>query len=161
MFLAPFVGNPFDPANYIFVNNDIKGSPGDQVDLGFFAAGTELIFGLFVSDTGNTFFTGPSGNNPDGIPHAQPVTDPVNDIDPFILATFLPTWAPGDGTIVGFEDRHANDPLNDFDYNDLIYSFTNIGPRQPQVPEPATLLLLGGGVAGFIARRRRANKRSL
>src|SRR5688572_15675220 len=61
-------------------------------------------------------------------------------------------------TVVGFEDRRSI-PLNDFDYNDHIFSFTNVGLKRPSVPEPATLLLLGGGVAGFIARRRRSNER--
>lgn len=159
------------PTGTIFTNS--TSSPGDTVNLGFFSAGTELTFGLLVHNSeipaDMTFFTGPGGPgslNPDLIAHALVSDDPFNDITspPFpagALAFLVLQGLLAGETVVGFEDRHALDPLNDFDYNDHIFSFTNVGLERPSVPEPATLLLLGGGVAGFIARRRRANKRSL
>jgi hypothetical protein len=121
--------------------------PGDQVNLGTYTAGTELIFGLFVQNTGDTFYTGPAALNPDQVPHALVITDPLVDIPGFL--PFLPTWGPGE-TIVGFEDLFGG---GDQDYDDLIYSFTNVGLEQ--VPEPVTVLLFGTGAAGLVVRSRR------
>lgn len=43
---------------------------GTVMNLGSFPVGQELIFGIYVRDTGNTFQMGPGGRNPDGSPHA-------------------------------------------------------------------------------------------
>jgi hypothetical protein len=153
-FLGDFAGFTsnlflFSPANglgTLFTNNG--GSiAGEQINLGTYTAGTELIFGLFVNDTGNTFYTGAGALNPDQMPHAQVITDPLVDI-PVMLA-LLPTWNPGE-TIVGFEDIFGG---GDFDYNDLVYSFTNVAVQQ--VPEPVTMLLVGTGAVGLAVRNRR------
>jgi len=47
---------------------------GSVVDLGAFAAGEELVFYIYVRDTGETFYSGPGSRNTDGIVHAA-VTD--------------------------------------------------------------------------------------
>lgn len=39
------------------------------VNLGFFAAGTELVFGIHVRNTGYTYYLGPASRNPDGLFH--------------------------------------------------------------------------------------------
>jgi hypothetical protein len=49
--------------------------------------------------------------------------------------TLTPAWAPGTA---------------DYDYNDVMFGY-----RAASVPEPATLLLVGMGIAGLIAQRRR------
>ncbi len=52
-------------------------------------------------------------------------------------------------TFVGWEDRIGGD----FDYNDLIFAFTD--PPNDPVPEPGTLAMFGLGFLGLAALRRR------
>ena len=47
----------------------------------------------------------------------------------------------------------ALQPCSDYDYNDLILSFTTTD--EPDVPEPATLTLLGAGLLAAAWARRR------
>ena len=71
---------------------------GAEVDLGAFKAGDELIFFIYVHDTGYTYYTGPGSRNPDGMVHAA-----VTDL--------------GDGAYhVGFEDLEGG---GDRDYDDI------------------------------------------
>jgi len=126
--------------NGSFIFNNHASAVGSVVDLGSFAAGTELIFQLHVNNTGNNFFTGPASRNPDNHEHAR-----VQD-----------EWEPG-RTLVSFEDLF-NGP---FVYNDLSFSFTNTRsvPVVPSIPEPQTyaLMLAGLGVMATLARRRKAS----
>jgi hypothetical protein len=117
----------FEPGEGMFIatNRDT----GSVVNLGSFAAGTEMVFRLFVLDTETSYFTGAASRNPDQIFHAN--------INPE-----SPTTA-----IVGFEDLYGG---GDFDYDDCTFRFTGVS-----VPTPGPIALAGlGGL--LIARRRRA-----
>jgi len=140
--LITFEGTDADYNSFIRVNGGSwifpnKTTPvGTTLDLGFFAAGTLLDIELKVVNTGHIFRTGPAAGNPDKHPHANVVYN----------------WKGQAGrTWVGFEDLYNG---GDKDYNDHMFSFTNI---TAQVPEPETygLMLAGLGVMGFLARRRR------
>lgn len=58
----------FSPVHrYLATNRD----SGGVINLGQFEAGSELVFGIWVRDTGHTFLMGPSSRNPDGLSHAS------------------------------------------------------------------------------------------
>jgi hypothetical protein len=142
--IATYQGNSADYSNDLslngtFIFNNHATAVGTTVNLGSFAAGTELIFQLHVNNTGYDYFTGPASRNPDNHEHAR-----VQD-----------NWLPGE-TLVSFEDLFNGA----FEYNDLSFSFTNTRsvPVVPGIPEPETyaLMLAGLGVLGAVARRRKA-----
>ena len=65
-----------------------------------------------------------------------------------------------DYTILGVEDIFSNTisgiprvGTSDYDYNDVIFGYRS---ATHSVPEPGTLLLLGMGIAGVVAQRRRS-----
>jgi hypothetical protein len=98
-------GNPGDdgnPENDRFLFNNHTSPVGSIVNLGMFAAGTELMFRLRVKNTNQDYFTGPASRNPDNHVHARVQAN----------------WMPGQA-LVSFEDLH-NGP---FHYNDLAFSF--------------------------------------
>jgi hypothetical protein len=155
-----YLDSPANGLGLIFQNH--VNAPGDTVSLGVFDAGTELIFRLFVLQTGDSFFTGGDHRNPDNLPHAY--------LDDSVV--------PG-STLVGFEDLFGG---GDFDYNDTVFRFTNVfagDPTTPQTdgnpppgdpgptydpgprgdltptPEPMTFVLSGSGLAALIRRRMR------
>jgi len=109
------------------------------------AKGDELVFGIFVNNTGDAFVTGPAGNNPDNFAHA--IVDYVEGQD-------------SDTAILGFEDLWGG---GDQDFNDAVFRITGgIGlEKLPAaagilaVPEPgsAILLLFGLISVAFVIRR--------
>jgi hypothetical protein len=126
----------------IFTNTTTP--PTTQVNLGNFAAGTELVFGIHVRNTGFTYYMGPGVRNPDGLAHAA--TD--NGLPP----QFPPYGAIPAGFVgVGFEDIFGG---GDLDYDDLGFAFSNV---RVQAPEPVSMSLLAIGLAGLGVRRMRRN----
>lgn len=145
---ATFIGQTAGYDNELFLDSPTASgrifhnhlnSPGDTKSLGSFNAGDELIFRLYVVNTGNTFFSGPADRNPDQMAHAM-VTDEATH------------------TVVGFEDLFGG---GDMDYDDTLFSFTNVrrDPPTHKVPDASsTLPLLSMGMAGVAYLRRRFAK---
>jgi hypothetical protein len=142
---------------------------GTAMDLGSFAAGTELVFKLIVHETGDVFYTGADSRNPDSVAHAM-------------------VYAGEEQVLIGFEDVFGG---GDFDYNDLIFAFTNVardeamvgggpggtsgstssgaatgaaggsgGVAVAAVDEPGTLVLLGSGLSMLVVVMRRQRSKA-
>jgi hypothetical protein len=135
-----------DYSNDQFLFDNKTSKVGDTVNLGVFAAGSELLFRLYVATRKFTFFTGPAERNPDGQAHACVQSD----------------FGSVGTTLVSFEDL-LNGP---FHFNDLSYSFTNtagtdlVVAKAPvaevaPVPVPAALGLLAGALGGLGLMRRK------
>ncbi|MCE3252225.1 MAG: motif putative anchor domain protein [Cellvibrio sp.] len=138
--VAKYEGNSANYSNDLLLNltfifNNHATAIGETMDLGNFAAGTELIFQLYVHDTGYSWYTGPATRNADGLIHAR-----VQE-----------NWQPG-VTLVSFEDLWGA-PEGEYGYNDLSFSFTNT--QTTPVPETSGLLLMLVGFAGLMAARRK------
>ncbi len=103
-----------------------------------------LTFQLNVTNTGESFYSDKS-LNADGVTHAYS--------DSFFgdASHGIPS-----GTYVGFEDINGG---GDYDYNDETFVFTNINASVSPIPEPETyaMLLVGLGLLGFSASRRKEN----
>jgi hypothetical protein len=75
------------------------------------------------------------------------------------ISTFFAANPTANLIFVGWEDRTAPQG-SDFDYNDLIFAFSNLNrPEGGGVPEPSTLLLVGGSLLGLGLLRRRKKAR--
>lgn len=129
---------------------------GDTVDLG--SQSGALVFSLRNITTGKTYWSNAADGN--GNYHAVISTD----YSTFGLGA-LPAAAASalsglsNVTFVAWEDREAGNG-SDFDYNDLVFAFSNTAPSgNPGVPEPLSLSLLGAGLLGLAGLRFRRNKR--
>lgn len=98
--------------------------------------GDELVFGIYVTNTGNTFKLGPAGRNADNLIHGA--------IDNLGGGVFR----------VGFEDILGG---GDRDYDDNVFDFTGSLRTGNTVPEPGSMLLVGLALLGAgVASRRKA-----
>jgi hypothetical protein len=126
-----------NPLSTPLVNNQVT-PVGTQVDLGTFVAGSELIFQVNNQTTATTYYSGSdSFLNPDGYTH------------------FDVQSSSGNSTKVGVEDLDKAQG-SDYDYNDVVYTFTGVSAGTPSVPEVSSTLALFGmglGVMGMFARR--------
>ncbi len=86
------------PAQLIATNRDVD----TVVNLGKFNDGEELIFSIYIQETGYTYATGPASRNPDNELHAA-------------------VYSPQIGVaVVGFEDLYGG---GDQDFNDNVFRF--------------------------------------
>lgn len=97
------------------------------ISLGSFTAGTELVFSMTSIGGGNvqSFLTGTE--------YAK-----AGEVD-------------GYGFVVAFEDTINGDA----DYNDLVFSVSNVSSTLPAVPVPAALPLIASAFGGLLVLRRR------
>jgi hypothetical protein len=148
--------DPTPSISQIFCNHPTgacttAGTPGDTMNLGNRAG--MLTFTL-TNATKGTMYDSVNADS-DGIYHGL-VTTNFADYNVGPLSSTLMAQLAGykNITFVGFEDRNTSEN-SDWDYNDLIFAFSNTAPSQnPGVPEPLTLSLLGAGLAGVFGLRR-------
>lgn len=125
--------------------------PGDFVNLGTYAAGTQLNFFMIAdgADGGTTTYnSGGAAANPDGYVHAAAFTPSVFAIpelnSPYLFLTFKDAWDQGDQ-----------------DFNDVTIAI-NVGAATIHsllaTPEPSMYLTLGGFLALAIWAKRRMDR---
>lgn len=119
------------------VLNNQTALPGLQYSLGSFQAGAELAFTMFVKNTGFAYYTGEASRNPDSFIHAAYDITSSQTLN------------------IGFEDIFNG---GDRDYNDLVFSLSNVsvGTTVVAVPEPEIYATFAVGLMliGFVARRK-------
>jgi hypothetical protein len=140
-------GHDFDSTVYLLgyqmrtpMFNNFTSNVGDEVYLGNYEAGTELVFMARVNEYSGAslnYFSGAASRNADGMAHAR----------------IQPNWQNG-ATLVSFEDMF-NNPEGLNGYND--FSFSLRAPSISAVPEPDSLAMLAAGAA-LLAMRRKARQ---
>jgi len=126
-------------ATGIFGLNNHTSAYGDSLDFGNVNAGDTLVFKLINLSPGDIdpWYSQQSMNS-DGINHIYSSA--------YTGDTIIPA-----GIFVGFEDLPNG---GDFNYQDEGFVFTNVATTS-SVPEPASLALLGLGIAGIAISRRK------
>jgi hypothetical protein len=150
------LGAPSPTVPQIFCNHPTgacttAGMPGDLMSLGNRTG--MLTFTLSNTTKGTMYDTVDADG--DGIYHAM-ITTNFADFGVPAMSSELEALLAGysNVTFVGFEDRNMAEG-SDWDYNDLIFAFSNTAPSEnPGVPEPLTLSLLGAGLVGAFGLRR-------
>lgn len=125
---------------------------GETVDLGVQSG--PLVFSLDNLTTTTIFMS----NAPDGAGdyHAEISTNYADfGLGPLPSAAASALSGLSDVTYVAWEDLDMAQH-SDFDYNDLVFAFSNTVPHAPPIPEPLTLSLFGMGLLGVYGLCRRA-----
>lgn len=132
--------NPNATSTFIAYNAPNGNPVGTTVTLNtawldtLYNVGDELKFGIYVTNTGNTFYLGSAARNADGVIHGT--------IDNTARAGWLR---------VGFEDLYGG---GDRDYDDNVFDFRGSVRTTAQVSEPAALALVGLALVGAGFARR-------
>lgn len=117
------------------------GTPvGTAFNMGTASSGDILEFVLYVSTTGDHWNSNPADNS-DGMNHIYSTSFDGN------------TQIPVSGTYIGYEDKPASDPSNDYDYNDHQFVFTGVSKKVPDGGMTCFLLGLGLAAVGLIKRK--------
>jgi len=130
--------------------NNKTSTIGDMLNFGSVKAGDSLVFKLTTTNSLDNGQVGPwysdKDRNADGYQHVYSTNNYTGNVG---------NVAVTNATYVAFEDQSVNP---NFNYNDENFVFINVGSVTNDVPEPASLALLGLGMLGVAASRRKSAK---